>query len=157
MSTQRPMPAELAILKPPTRADALAYLQRGWRTIPEWETTVHGKHCAGGRYSQEMCTKYRVAFDEQREAAIADALATLTHEHEGLLSRRAQVETNNAQLLEAEIAGLRERYMRQPGATEAGFEAALPDLLEEARRRAALGGMTERERMTEQMRSRVRL
>ena len=151
------MPAELAILKPPTRADALAYLQRGWRTIPEWETTVHGKHCAGGRYPQELCTKYRVEFDEQREAAIADALATLTHEYEGLLGRRAQVETHNAQLFDAEIAGLRERYLTTPGATEDGFQKALPDLLEERRRRVALDGMTEKERMVEQMRGTVRI
>ena len=163
MSTQRqqPMPAELANAWPPTRQDAIARIRfrggLGSRTIEEFGDSLRGQQCARGTYTTQMCADYRAEFEREREAAIADALATLTHEYEGVLDRRAQIDAANAQLLEAETAMLRDRYLAQPGATEDGFEAALPDLLEERRRRAALDGMTERERMTEAMRGTVRI
>ncbi len=48
--------------------------------------------------------------------------------------------TRAAEKLAQVTEELRAAYMRQPGATEAGFRAALPDLLEARRRDEALHG-----------------
>ena len=147
-------PAELAILKPPTKADALAYLQRGWRTIPEWETTVHGKHCAGGRYSQEMCQTYRVEFDEQREAAIADALLTLTHEYKALLDGKAQRQSReDAQRAEARDALLKPAMAAflASGGTQAEWDQQAPQIEAQIRQQRAVDAALGNDPVTREM------
>ena len=161
MNTQRQLPAELANARPPTRQDAIERIrnrgQLGSRVIERFDDSLRGQQCARGTYTTQLCADYRREFEREREAAIADALLTLTHEYKALLDRKAQIDAANTQLLEAETATLRARYLTQPGATEDGFQKALPDLLEERRRRVALDGMTEKERMVEAMRGTVRI
>lgn len=80
--TQQPMPAELANARPPTRQDAIERIrnrgQLGSRTIEEFDDSLRGKQCGRNAYRAEMCQTYRAEFDRKREAAIDDALATLT-------------------------------------------------------------------------------
>ncbi len=160
MYMNRPMPAELANARPPTRQDAAQRIRdrtpMGSHTIERFEDSLRGQQCARGMYTT-MCREWGREFEQKREAAIDDALATLQHEYDLLLAQRAQIEAHNTEVLDLEIAGLRERYLETPGATEIGFEAALPDLLEERRRRAALDGQSERERMSDAMRNTIRI
>jgi len=125
MNTQQPMPAELANARPPTRQDAIARIRfrggLGSRTIEEFGDSLRGQQCARGTYTTQMCADYRAEFERGREAAIADALLTLTHEYEEVLGRRAQIDAANAEALEAETAMLRTRYLATPGATQSGF------------------------------------
>ncbi len=161
MNTNRPMPAELANARPPTRQDAAQRIRdktpMGSHTIEHFADSLRGQQCGKRMYSESGCADYEREFEQKREAAIDNALATLTHEYEELLAQKAQIEMHNTEVLNAEVADLRSRYLAQPGATEARFEAALPDLLEERRRRSVLDGQSERERMSDAMRNTIRI
>jgi len=154
------IPSEIRNLKPPTRDDAIAYLRRrrmmGSRIAERFEDSQRGQQCADGKYRQEKCEEYQRAFNEQREAAIADAMIGCQREYDEQLARRQRIEAHNREVLSQETATLRERYMRAPGATSEAFEKALPDLLEARRQREVLEPTTV-ERMAAQMRDRVRI
>ncbi|MCC6943053.1 MAG: hypothetical protein IT335_00665 [Thermomicrobiales bacterium] len=161
MGTHRPIPDELRNLSKPTRADARNSLS--WRNSivnVAFGDTMRGQQCAKGMYGGmqgDSCRQYAKEHTDKQEAAIDDALLTLEHEYQRKLEQRAAIEASNAEALAHETALLKSRYMEQPGATEAGFAAALPDLLEARRRQAALGGMNEVERAMEKMRGNISL
>lgn len=155
-NTQIPMPAELLNLKPPTRADAIEHLRTSYSYGPKqperFEDTKRGQECAGSKWNQDYCVAEREKFNRLREQGIESSLIALEREYERKVAEKQRIEAHNAAVLEAETATLRQRYMESPGATEADFLNALPELLEAQRRQAALTGQSEQERMVDEMR-----
>ena len=134
-----PIPAHLADLKPPTRADAERFM--AYRTIPappsRFEDTETGKRVAAGLNgynSPAAAHEARKRWQDQRDAEVSDALTTLTREYERNVAARQQIEASNAAALAAQKDQLRTAYLAT-GGTAAEFEAAFPALLEAERAR----------------------
>ncbi len=69
--------------------------------------------------------------------------------------RTAQRDASDKAALDGVVAGLRSRYLAEPGATEQEFNEVLPDLLKEQRKQAAIGAQTEFDRQVAKAKQRV--
>lgn len=81
--------------------------------------------------------RLKAAYDERHDRFRADAAAHFARLEAIERDRRDAADARDRERLDTLTAELRAGYMATPGATEAGFRAALPELLEQARRDAA--------------------
>ncbi|MGC4106427.1 MAG: hypothetical protein QM753_08740 [Thermomicrobiales bacterium] len=158
MTHHLPMPESLANLKKPTRDEAANRVDfmRGQSGRPKkFEDTIIGKQIAArpDMYSATQVAGLRDEFRQKREAEVTDSLATMNRLYEEQLKTKNQIEASNQRAYDEEVSGLRKTYLHQPGATEEGFQRALPSLLEAKRTQAVLNAAGDWERQKAQFRA----
>lgn len=112
------------------------------RTWP-WHAAIWDRPSAHGwPYSEHDLETAQAAWDDgDRFVATRREVAAERQEREDAEQRERDADRarDDAARLAALVAELRQGYFSAPGASEAGFETALPDLLERRRIEAALG------------------
>lgn len=93
------------------------------------------------KHSLEGDRKSRTAAFEKKQAQYrSDAELFLTRVYESEQAREDEAAAREQAAYDAQVDQLRSRYLAQPGTDEAGFQQALPRLLERQREDAALNG-----------------
>ena len=148
-SRYTPIPERLASLKPPTQAQITELAERRMRmagTALRFEDSPEAQRTT---LMPAVREQHRAAWQKQRQEALDGAKLTLTDAYERDMVQLKAIEEENAAALEAETVVLKAGYLNA-GGTETEFAAALPSLLEERRRQAAVNAVAEREAQIQQ-------
>jgi len=141
MTRTTTMPDDLRDLKPPTQ-DAVNGLAERLMTNAGFPRRFEDSQV----FKSGVWKHYDAAQQRERREKHADQLARyretaraiLTREYEARLTHKQRIEAVIAEEHAALVAELRRGYLSMPGASDADFQKALPDLLEAKRREAAL-------------------
>lgn len=135
------IPGYIANTAPPTSAEIKAEAEKAMaqqRFDPSFPGSPDDLLFKAGQITEEAHEAARSFHQWKVDQYYENAKRRLEARHEDSLRTLQPLQEANAKALDATTQRLRDRYFSVPGGTEEGFQKALPDLLEETRRRAAL-------------------